>query len=392
MALIGKDMALKILVLGVVALFMFETFAYYGGAKNQAQTPAQGGTGQTDTTQPSVPVAGAAIVQATVLSYSSELALGSETLATQAVVKQMEDEGLVQYKARRPDGILVLNFGRSANLSAIATRFDGTNTTLAAKARLRTPSLINFTTATGPVMAVFQDVSVEISPDVPVGQNITLRINANILDSAVQSYVAVPVALKTKFTVAAKVLGYKPDHLAVFEISWDKRVFDQDPLRIEFFRRYPQGSFTLLRNSSVLVDMSATANFSEAYVIHASPQQLDINESFTDSRRIEDDLLSAGQVNPVIFPATRVVLEINGSEADFSFVKDFMNYDKFNDYRSAHLELPATVEVNGTSYVVKQRAIDAPISAVPVGNEINVTFDGSTFAGTMINIQPDIGQ
>jgi len=385
MAFISRQDLLKLVALVVVALFLFEMFAFQGPrTAQQPQLPAD--TGQNAS---GAAVGGAAIVDATVLSYGSELAIVNIDAKAQAAIDELKARKLVQYTARRPDGALVLNLERKANMTEVAGLFEGSNATIAATARLKMPSVINFTaSATGAqVSAVFQDISLEFSPQVLVGENVTVRINANILDGEVQTYSAYPIAIRVSFGAAARIVSYEPGHFVLFGVKWEDRNFDDAGLRAAFAERYPDGNITILRNSSVIAG-TAGLNFSEGYVTAIYLDRIDVNQSFTDKRRAEDDLVQAG-VQQLSFPDSQVILEFAGEDANVSFVDAFFKYYVRKDYRNAMLELPAEVSANNRTYALKDRSVGAEVAAGPVGSEVNLTFSGSVFAGKISNVKPE---
>jgi hypothetical protein len=383
MAFISREDALKLVALLVVALFIFETFAYQG-PRTTAQQPAN--TGQST---PGAAVAGAAIVDATVLSYGSELAIANIDAKAQAVIDQLKARNIVQYASRRPDGAFVLNLDRKANMSEIAGLFEGSNATIAARARLKMPTIINFTTSTGAVSAVFQDISLEFSPQVPVGGNISVRINANIRDGAVESYSAYPVAIRVKFNASARIASYEPSHYALFAVRWEDRNFDGAGLKAAFAARYPNGTFTLLRNDSVLIDVTGL-NFSEAYVAGTYIGRIEVLDNFTDRQRLQDDLFAAGSQAPAQFPDSQVVLEFQGENANLSFVGGFAKYYVTKDYRKAVIELPAEVKAdNNRTYELAERNLTVEIAAGPIGSDVNLTFSGAVFGGKLNSIRAE---
>jgi hypothetical protein len=285
----------------------------------------------------------------------------------------------------------VLNLERKVNMSEIAGLFEGSNATIAARARLKMPAVINFTTSTGAVSAVFQDISLEFSPQVPVGQNISVRINANIRDGAVESYGAYPVAVRVNFEAPARITSYEPSHYALFAMKWEDRNFDDAGLKAAFKARYPNGTFTLLRNASVLIDVTGL-NFSQGYVAGTYIGRIEVVGNFTDKKRVEDDLLAAGSQEPARFPDSQIVLEFQDEAANLSFVGDFAKYYVTKDYRRAVLELPAEVKAdNNRTYELAQRNVTVEIAAGPIGSDVNLTFSGAVFAGKLNNIRPEDG-
>jgi len=339
MALFSKANLMKAGVLFIVFAFMFELFAFGGGGGQPAEEelfdPGVTGT---------APVSGIAIVEGMVVSYDRELYIFGIDEEAGAVVEALQGEGVVQYVAPGPEDSTVLNLGRSANVSEVAARFDGTNATVAARARLKMPTLINFTTNQGDVSAIFQDtVTIDLAPDIPVGGNISVRITANIVDAAVASYVVDPISLVISFRAQATVVGYEPSHLIMATVAWEDREFDEEAVRQGFLELYPEGTFSVERNSSESVDAE--------------------------------------------FPDSMMVLMFDAEEADVSFMEGIVEYTDLVDYRQATLDLPESVEFNNESVELKQRTLVAIILEEPVGTVLELNLKGDLFAGKVSNVE-----
>ncbi|MCK4714571.1 MAG: hypothetical protein KAT35_03280, partial [Candidatus Aenigmarchaeota archaeon] len=266
MALLSRDNLMKAGVLFIVFAFMFEIFAFGGGGQPEPEIPdGNGGTGE--------PITGIALVDGTVLSYGREIVVFDVDEDAQAVIALLEDEGVVQYTAPAPGGATVLNLVRNANVSDIAERFEGTNASLVARARLKMPVLINFTTNQGQMSAVFQDITTDMEPDVPIGSNVSIRLTATMVDGLVTSYLAEAVSIEISFSAKARVLDYEPTHFVRVTVPWEERLFEDAAVREEFMGRYPNSTLLLNRNSSVLVLLEG-AEFEQGYVLVAEPGML----------------------------------------------------------------------------------------------------------------------
>ncbi|VVC03670.1 Uncharacterised protein [Candidatus Burarchaeum australiense] len=382
MAFLTRDQIVKTGVVVICLAFLFELFAF--GGRSDVTTPVNNQTNQS-----SLPVTGVAIAEGTVSSYGTEIFLAGADADARAVISSLEASGAVQYSAPGPGGLLVLNLARKVNASDVAGQFQGTNATLTARARLRMPTTLNFTTNNGSVSAAFQDISIDLDPSMAVGTNVSVRVTASILGGEVITYIAVPVSLAVSFSANATVAGYTPEHALLVTVPWQNRLFDDAALRGKFMQAYPDGTSVIDRNFSVLVDLGG-ANFSQPYVIAQEPGMLVINGSFADSARIGADLLAAGVSALPVFPSTRMLFVFNDTaEAlNLSFISDAVNYSLIEDYRNARLMLPATVEVGNRTLEVDGRNVSAQINSnsLPVGSQTELAFTGELFAGRISNV------
>ncbi len=378
MALTSKENILKAAAVLICLAFMFELFSMGG---RYTQPAEQTGENQTVSQQ----VTGVSIVEGTLLAYEPQIYVFNPDEKARTVVAGLVESGAVEYAAPNPDGSLALNLPKKADMAQIAAGFAGSNATLIARARLRMPSNITFTTNTGAVSAEFRDVTIELLPDVPVGRNVTVRVTGTILDGKITTYLAVPVSIKLSFPANATVTGYSSGHAVLVEVPWENRLFDDAALRTEFLARYPAGNFTIYRNSSVMVALE-NATFEQGYVVAKNADGLVINGSFADKARISDDLLSAGILAPPYFPSTQLVLKFEG-EKNVSFISGFVNYTSLVDYRQAQLELPALLEYQNKTFELVGRNLTSIIEEQPAGSEVALEFTGSLFAGRISEIQ-----
>ncbi|RLG20114.1 hypothetical protein DRN67_00855 [Candidatus Micrarchaeota archaeon] len=377
----SKDSWMKLIAILVVLAFLLEIFAFGGGGS----MPIDDGTGRINDS--GEVIVGIAVVEGKLTSYGRELFVLGDEGEIGPIIDELEAEGLVQYTAPGSGGSVVLNLARHANITELAAEFDGVNASTAARARLQLPTEINFTTAEGWKSAAFQDSAwVEIAPVVEIGENLTVRITANILGEVVVEYAAEPVSIEISFSANATVVEHQPAHTAVVQIGWDERAFDDGALQEAFLSLYPDGNFTLYRDSRVLVELEG--EFEKEYVIGREERVLLINESFTNSSRIEADLLAAN-ASAIQFPDSVLVLEFEQTEqADLSFISDYVNYSLLEDYRPTLVELRSTVEYNNQTVEVEdeERRLMVLMPYEPAGSEVELRLVGDLFANTVMNL------
>ncbi|MFH1285475.1 MAG: hypothetical protein ABIH99_02735 [Candidatus Micrarchaeota archaeon] len=363
MKLITKDNLIKLLVVLLILVFMFEILAF---APREPVAPTGGDNGDSGNTQNEL-IVGTTFFNASVYSYKSELRVtGSNSLLTEKI-ESLRAEGKVAYTQEPAENITLLVLPSSVKPSDIALELKGFNATTHSRAVLSAPAKLSVATLAGTVEADMElPITLYLDPSIPKGENIQISAEVSVLQNTVyelRSMTIIPENFQT--AVVATVTSTTDIHFARCSIAWEDRMLDVSKANSTLASSFTQGAVRSYlpahivavvpeNSSSFALKRTEIANLS--YVTGIGDLLVQVNESFVDKQKLEEDMdaIFAGESISVTY--VNSTLDVLVEDENFSSERLESALSEFNAKSIAELRL-VNILLNGKTGV-EERELD----------------------------------
>ncbi|MDD5317513.1 MAG: hypothetical protein PHF51_02145 [Candidatus ainarchaeum sp.] len=360
--MLSKDDVIKIAVVVIALVFMFEAFAIQG-AKNQV--PGDGGATPTPTPASSQ-VLGYAQVEATLSAYpDGVLSISGDGAAGDDALRQRLDSFVASgkaayYNSADPDGVsLVLDPGADASEIGWNLSSDFPAYGLSARAQLELPGEAVFATRGGNVTAPIRYRGrVLMEPLVPAGENVTVLLTAMLSGDAITE-LQVEIAQRAA-TVALEgtVSALSDSWFGSAEVPWEERArLNESEMGSALRAVYPDSSVEYSEWNFVI-----TGNVSEAekaaienisYVLFVVGNTTLVEDGFVDRTRAEADFQAAlNRSTQIEFPPSDLSVNVTAANASESGIRELVGVPWLLVARKGTLRLNDSIPIGGRTYAL----------------------------------------
>ncbi|MBI5158641.1 hypothetical protein HY992_00810 [Candidatus Micrarchaeota archaeon] len=357
-----KENIIKVIVVGVVLVFMLEVFAF----RPQSLPSSQGQDAGVQQAVQEV-VLGTAFVNASVSSFSRELVVAGSTPEFEEKLGELKTQGKVLYVSKLSENMTSLNLASSETANSIAREISETGVRFVATATLSFPTTVEFDTASGKrIASTYGYTTLVLDPRLDVGANVTLKLVASIQGSEVTQYNPQLIPDEKPATLAVKVKKLGSDYKASLLFSWEERNFDETQLS-KTLSQAKKLKYTVERIPLVVLSEQPSNESAEllknlSYVEKMDGQFVVVEKNFTESALLTRDVKTIlGENASVEFSPSRLNLTFSFSSnesAASAYLDERLSPMQEIVFRSATLELPGVVEIDGVNYTVSTRQMN----------------------------------
>lgn len=383
-----KENIIKVIVVVVVLAFLFEVLAFTPQFLPSGQQ--QGSSAQQDVNETFL---GSALVNATISSFSRELVVDGNTLEFEEKLKELKVRGRVLYASKLSENRTLLNLASSETASGIAGEISGSGVRFVATATLSIPTMIEFDTGSGKRNASnYGYTTLVLDPRLDVGANVTLKMTANIQGNAVTQYNTQLIPEDKQAQLSARVKKLGSDYKATLLFAWEERNFDETTLGT-VLSKAKKLKYTLERIPVAIVSQTPSNESAEllknlSYVEKVNDGFVLMNANFTDSALFAQDAKNIlGENVSIEFPPSRLNLtfSFSSNESNAStYLQERLAPQQAVLFRSATLEMPPVVEIEGKNYTVSTRELNGfAFEQAVEGDEVEILVTAKIVANVV---------
>jgi len=389
-----RDTLIKVFALLFIIAFIAELFAFRSSVTSPPQQSNQSTSNETS-------LYGTGNTTAVLDSYMDYLNVYSRgkniSAASLNEISSIEGVGY----ANRQDGAVTLVLDNGANLSFIAERVkeEIPDANVTASAVFSLPPLVEFRTSMGRKnVSVGAVLVMEITPEIDVGENITLSLIGLISGDRVAG---TPIAkiIPTSIDVVANavVSGVGDNYSAVVMLPWEGRNANTSKVKEDLSKslgnvsvEYEPRSFVAVSGLSSKANETIERIGNLSYVVEVSGDVVYVKDDFNDSGRIRSDFDGILGNNNTALDYSVSSMVVSFTSANFS--KNELDKEvgsEFILYRQMFLKLGDTIAIAGREYEVPSNSTFTAIilDSFSVGSNVTVSLRTGTIGKKIVELE-----
>ena len=383
-----KNNFIKIGVLLIVALFVFETFAYQGANSGTTVTV-------TPTPTPTSRILAYADINANLTSYPDGVIIisgnGSASDASlKARLDSLAQSGKLAYYTTIGTDTINAVISNSANLTAIAWNLTDFNYSVIAKAQISLPDEINFTAGNATVSAPARlRAKMEIEPYIGVGASIPVHVSAFLVNGYIDESTGQPevqIAISEARSLAfiqAAVANYSDSWIADASVPFSSRNINASELKARLDAKFCNSSVSYSASNLIAIP----ANISEeqksllnnlSYVNMVVGSNALIDSEFVNQNKLAADFGAILSNFTPAFPTSALEANLSCALNATELQNEIGNNATVS--RMGNVSIGQAVQVGTANYFLRNGALITKL--VPANASIGDAYSGIFVVGT----------